>query len=123
MSSEWLLCERRSPACLHPSSCCPRYSACLLRRAGGWQLDQQHPIRTSCPLFTTPAPPASHYFAQMHTDNQGNPINIVDGYYEGDFFRSYLPAINPSERLLAACTHVQHTAPTPLVACMCIMDT
>lgn len=31
-----------------------------------------------------------------HTDNERKPIKIIKGFYEGDKFRPYLPAINPN---------------------------
>jgi opacity protein-like surface antigen len=34
--------------------------------------------------------------AAAATDNQGNPIQITNGFYEGDKFRPYLPTINPN---------------------------
>jgi hypothetical protein len=32
----------------------------------------------------------------LHADNQGKPIKLIKGFYEGDRFRPYLPAINPN---------------------------
>lgn len=29
-------------------------------------------------------------------DNEQQPIKIINGYFEGDKFRPYLPAINPN---------------------------
>jgi hypothetical protein len=58
---------------------------------------QQHqygPAYHAPPSVTILQPMNLHM--QRPADNQGQPLNIVNGLYEGDRFRPYLPAINPN---------------------------
>lgn len=50
------------------------------------------------PLLPTPSPGKQDFFIPLSllTDNNGNPIKIINGYFEGDKFRPVLQDINPN---------------------------
>jgi hypothetical protein len=46
------------------------------------------------PAWILSHPPA--LLCRLPADNEGQPLDIINGFYQGDRFRPYLPAINPN---------------------------